>query len=125
MKKGFLYYYVFLGIFILVVLLLCILQFIPATSLEPSYRFQHRFESFVSLLNEDERKLFLEGEYEKCARLIDKRLAEDENFKKKLEKVKEEEAIDTFSTEVMLEYFGYYLYNELIKYNPDYKLRSR
>ncbi|MGC8964130.1 MAG: hypothetical protein ACP5KI_02025 [Brevinematia bacterium] len=123
MKKGFVYYYVFLGFFILLVLVLGILQFIPATSLEPSYRFKYRFESFLNLLNNEERKLFVEGNYRDCAKLIDERIKQDEDFRKKIEKIKESEAIDPFSTEVMLEYFGYYLYNEVLKYNPSYKLK--
>lgn len=121
MSKSLRSYLVFLGIFIVFVVILSILQLIPSTSLEPSYRYKHRFESFVRLLNEGERALFFKGDYKNCAKLIEDRMKKDENFRRKIEDIKEFEVIDTFPTELMLEYFGYYVYNEVLKYNPGYK----
>lgn len=121
MSNALRWYFVFVGIFVSLVVVLAILQLIPSTSLEPSYRYVHRYESFVRLLNEDERRLFFEKKYEECAKLLDDRMSRDENLKKQIQKIKEFEAIDVFPTPLMLEYFGYYVYNEVIKYNPNYK----
>ncbi|MCX8029432.1 MAG: hypothetical protein N2712_05495 [Brevinematales bacterium] len=114
-------YFVFLSVFLLLVVVLGILQVIPATSLEPSYRYKHRYESFVRLLNEEERKLFFEKKYEEASRLIDERIKADINFSNSIMRIKEYEVIETFPTPMMLEYFGYYVYNEVLKYNPDYR----
>ncbi len=121
MNKGLISYYIFLGVFIAFVLVLGILPYIfPFLSMEPAVRYEYRYESFVSLLNEEEKKLFFERNYSECAKLIDRRVREDTSFSNKLAQIKEFEVIDTFDTSTMLEYFGYYVYNELLKYNSNY-----
>lgn len=121
MKNSLKGYFVFLGLFILLVIVLAILQVIPSTSLEPSYRYKYRYESFVKLLNNEERNLFFQGKYKECAKFLDSRISNDVKLRNKIQEIKESEAIDTFPTELMLEYFGYYVYNEVLKYNPGYK----
>ncbi|MFN4245599.1 MAG: hypothetical protein ACK4F9_05555 [Brevinematia bacterium] len=114
-------YFVFLVLFILLVIVLAILQLVPSTSLEPSYRYKYRYEKFVKLLSDEERKLFFEKNYKDCASSLDKRMVQDEKLRKKILEIKEYESIETFPTELMLEYFGYYMYREVLKYNPNYK----
>ncbi|MEN2998840.1 MAG: hypothetical protein ABDH28_07405 [Brevinematia bacterium] len=121
MKNSLKGYFVFLGIFTLLVIILAILQLIPSTSLEPAYRYKYRYESFLRLLNDEEKKLFLQGNYKECAKLLELRMTKDEKLKNRILEIKEFEAIETFPTELTLEYFGYYLYNEVVKYIPDYK----
>jgi hypothetical protein len=123
MKKGLVFYYVFLGVFVGFVFVLSILQLFPQFSLDPGIRYKYRYESFVKLLNQEEKNLFLSGDYEKCAKLLDERIMKDENLRKNIQTIKEYEVIDTFRTGEMLEYFGYYMYNELKKYNPNYELK--
>ncbi len=121
MSNSLKWYFVFLGFFILLVTVLSFLQLFPSTSLEPSYRYKYRYEKFVKLLNDEERKLFFEKKYKECALLLDKRISEDEKLRKSISEIKDFEVIETFPTELMLEYFGYYVYNEVVKYNPNYK----
>jgi len=123
MKKSLLFFYIFLAVFVSFVVLLSILQIIPQYSLDPSIRYKYRYESFVKLLNEKEMDLFFKGDYQNCAKLLDERMKEDDNLRKKIQGIKEYEVIDAFRTGEMLEYFGYYVYNELKKYNPNYKFK--
>lgn len=121
MSKAVRSYLIFVIAFSALVGILAIFQFLPSTSLEPSYRYKYRYENFIKLLSDEERKLFFEGKYKECAKSLDERISNDANLRRKIQEIKEFEAIDTFTTEVMLEYFGYYVYNEVLKYNPGYR----
>ena len=81
------------------------------------YRYQWRFDKFYSLLNDDEKAGFRNADYSKVGLSLDKRITEDKKLDTDLKKVKEYEAITTFSGEQTAHFFGEIILRELNRNN--------
>lgn len=78
-------------------------------------RFQERLESFRSLLNDNLRIEFDNGNYDMVAAEIDSLLINDDEFVSRWEKIKNAEGIGLFDTAEVVNYFAVHITRQIKK----------
>jgi hypothetical protein len=81
------------------------------------YRYQWRFDKFYNLLSDEEKADFRNADYAKVGLSLDKRASGDKKLVAELKKVKEYEAITTFSGEQTAHFFREIILRELNRNN--------
>lgn len=76
---------------------------------------QERLDVFRCILPEDIREEFDSENYEKVAMGIDSLLQYDSSFEEKYQKLKDQEAINVFSTQEVVDFFRVYFVDEIEK----------
>jgi len=73
---------------------------------EPGSRFKRRHNAFISLLNNNEAKLYKSRLYSKAGELLSNRMKNDKGILQKFNEVKKSESIEFFPIEKVFVFFG-------------------
>jgi hypothetical protein len=76
---------------------------------------QHRLDNFRSVLPQNFKDEFDAKNYSVVVKGIDSLLAGDDNFKQRYEKMKDNEAINVFSSQEVVDFFKTYFVEEIEK----------
>jgi hypothetical protein len=98
-----------------IVLSICLLiLFLTGCSVtSEKYRYQHRFDHYYNLLNQDEKALFNNAELDKLGASFDSRFSNDSKFSNAMHTVQVYEAIATFSGKETAVFFHNIILREL------------
>lgn len=98
-----------------IILILALLPFFAGCQSPKVKDLQKRLDVFRYILPQELRVEFDSKNYEKVVRGIDSLLQVDENFKTRYENMKDEEAINVFTPQEVIDFFKTYFVEEIEK----------
>ena len=98
-------------LFLIVTLLLAL----PGCQKSRMQDLQQRLDNFRNILPQNLRAEFDSKNYDAVVKVIDSLVAEDENFKQRYEKMKDNEAINVFTSQEVVDFFKTYFVEEIEK----------